>query len=75
MGNAPAAYRAPGLDVLYCVVCRPDNKAFAPVQPSGVPHGELCANCDREIMPVRHGPTPEGVRSVKPDHTSSPGER
>lgn len=44
------AYRAPGLDVLYCTLCRPADDRFVPVDSSDLPDGGICANCDMDIL-------------------------
>jgi hypothetical protein len=44
------AYRAPGLDVLYCIACRPADDRFMPVGSSDLPDGGICANCDMDVL-------------------------
>lgn len=44
------AYRAPGLDVLYCITCRPADNRFIPVDSSDLPDGGICANCDMDVL-------------------------
>lgn len=43
-------YRAPDLDVLYCIPCRPADDRFVPVDSADLPDGGICANCDMDVL-------------------------
>ncbi|MFE0472562.1 hypothetical protein ACFW2V_13205 [Streptomyces sp. NPDC058947] len=60
MPNDPepvVAYRAPGLDVLYCVQCRPSDARFVAVGSTDLPDGGICENCDTDVL-IRVKPSP-----------------
>jgi hypothetical protein len=44
------AYRTPSLDVLYCVLCRPKDSRFVPVESADLPSGGICDNCDTDVL-------------------------
>jgi hypothetical protein len=65
------AYRAPGLDVIYCVQCRPEDDRFMGMESDDLPDGGICANCDTDVL-IRVKPSPcprcgEDVSGYQPD--------